>query len=157
MNILINCANPALEFYSKLLYLLHSGVFIKRLAEDLVEIKDANPDLIKLDVDLETIEGWYESSVTEDDEEMQMKEDITVQCFADLSSQMRTDAARDLFAQWVETAAIPNDLFIHLRKKKELGEKVASVTLVTNDIDKFEEYFKNPQKCRSVERVHFTS
>lgn len=142
--VIINSVNPIIEFYSKFLYLMKQMEwFDETLAENLVEIAK-NPN-ITLEVDVEYLKDSFEKILEDNDESFELVEEFTMSCFEDLSSQMRTEAARDLFRAWVRHAGNFEDLFIHMKRQKELGDGFAAITIVTNDIDRLKKLMYKDQ------------
>jgi len=142
--------NPALDFYSKLLAFVKVGAH-KAGIEEILDLGAS--EHISLYVDEETLTELDDEVASEGDKEMEILEDITVHCFQDLANQMRNEAARELFGQWVEKAGMTDDLFIHLRNSKELGDGFAAVSIVTNDIVRYRRYCSDPEKVLYAGKV----
>jgi len=133
--IAINSANPILEFYSKLLYLMKKEeLFDYDLAEELVNLSESKHVSIEISVD--SLKDSHEKLMLDDDESY-LGDEMAESCFADLAPQMRNRAARDLFESWNEFTLNFDNMFIHVRKAKEFGDGFAAVTIVTNNIKKF--------------------
>jgi hypothetical protein len=146
--------NPALDFYAKLLLFLVSEIVPDGTVEEISKMSEA-PE-VSLTVSVETLLEWEQMVIDQSSEEMQMLEDIACSCFEDLACQMRTEAARELMQKWIDKAGIPNDLFIHHRKFKDLGDGAAVVTVVVNDIERFRLFCEDPEKVLYAGRVHLS-
>ena len=145
-----NATNPALDFYAKLLAYVKVGAHEEGI-KDILSYSDS--EHVSLYVDEETLTELDDAVSEESDKEMEILEDIVAHCFQDLACQMRNEAARELFSHWVDKAGMPDDLFIHLRKSKELGDGFASVSLVTNDIVRYRLFCEKPEKVLYAGKV----
>ena len=72
-------------------------------------------------------------------------------------AQMRNEPVRELHRKWKEKAGISDDLFVHVRHSKDLGDGVATITVVTDDILAFCLYMSNPEKFLYGGEVHFST
>lgn len=142
--------NPALEFYSKLLAFVKVGAQTDGI-RDILTLGAS--EHVSLYVDEETLTELDDEVSRQGDKEMEILEDIVTKCFQDLACQMRNEAARELFGQWVDKAGMPDDLFIHLRKSKDLGDGFAAVSIVTNDIVRYRLYCSHPEKVLYAGKV----
>jgi len=143
--------NPALDFYSKLLAFVKVGQIGDEGIQSILDL--GTSEHVSWFVDEETLNELDDAVSEQSDKEMEMLEDITIHCFQDLANQMRTEAARELFGQWVEKAGMTDDLFIHLRNSKELGDGFAAVSIVTNDIVRYRRYCSDPEKVLYAGKV----
>lgn len=148
-------ANPALDFYSRLFVFLNFGLFNIPSAKELAELGESTL-LVSLDVDFETLQEWHESIAQEADNNLEILEDIATQCFQDLASQMRNESVRELMDKWIKRALLEDDLFVHLRKTKDLGDSYGAVSVITNDIVKYRVFCQHPEKVKSKGRVHMS-
>jgi hypothetical protein len=155
--------NPKFDFYSKLLLLCrNSEIFIRTLAQDIVEIYEANKNQISLtDVTFENLELWHGQMADchgGEDPGIEKAEEIAICAFDDLASQMRSEAVRSLHREWKEEAGISDDLFVHVRRSKDLGDGAAAITVVTDDIRSFRSFFEDPDEyVRMYGEVHFST
>jgi hypothetical protein len=153
--------NPKLDFYSLLLKACSGEIFIYEIAHRAIEIYEAHRDEISLsDVTFENIElwhGWMTSCRGGEDPGIAKAEEIAISCFEDMAPQMRSQPVRDLHKKWVNKAGIPDDLFVHVRRSKDLGDGVATVTVVTDDIEAFRLYMSDPEKFLFAGEVHFST
>lgn len=154
MTILTVNANSALDFYSKLFVLLNFGLFNILSAKELAELGES--EFVSIDVDFETLQEWHESITQEADDDLQILEDIATQCFEDLASQMRNEATRELMDKWIKRALLEDDLFVHLRKVKDLGDGYGAISVITNDIVKYKVFCQHPDKVKAKGRVHMS-
>lgn len=153
--------NPKLDFYSALLTACSGKIFVKSAAQKAVDLYEKYPEEISLpDVTLENIQLWHEQMtnyVSGEDPGMEKAEEIAICLFEDLVAQMRNEPVRDLHRKWKERAGISDDLFIRVRRSKDLGDGVATITVVTDDIVGFREFFDDPDKfIRMRGEVHFS-
>ena len=144
--------NPKFNFYAKLLkFIKNTGVVMTGLAEEIVEIYNTNKEQISLeDVTLENLLRWYEEindqNVGGEDPGIEQVEIIAESAFKDLATQMRSEAVRDLFQKWKNAAGLTDDtnVFVHLRKLKDLGSGAGVLTVVTDDKDLFRRFLQEP-------------
>lgn len=149
--------NPKFDFYSKLSLVMRSELFLRAEARSLVEMVNDHPEITLPGVDLDNLEFWHEQYKMEnDDKGIAIMEDLTEHCFSDLAAQMRNEPVRDLFTDWKKWAGIPNDLFIHVRKSTDLGDGVATLTVVTDSIVAFRKYCQDPDEVTYAGEVHFS-
>jgi hypothetical protein len=146
--------NPALDFYAKLLLFLVSDIVPEGMVEEISKMSEA-PE-VSLSVSVDTLPEWEQMVIEQSSEEMQMLEDIACSCFEDLACQMRCEAPRELMQKWIDKAGIPDDLFIHHRKFKDLGDGAAVVTVVVSDIQKFRLFCEDPEKVLYAGHVHLS-
>lgn len=147
--------NPALEFYSKLLLFFgQHNLFMIPVAKELAEL--GKSEFVNLDVDFETLQEWHQAIIDTTDNDLEILEDIAVQCFEDLAAQMRNESARELMDKWIERALLEKDLFVHLRKSKDLGDGYATVSFVTNNIVRYRLHCTDPQKVLYAGKVHIS-
>ena len=146
--------NPVLDFYAKLILFLDERVIDKDFIKDLAEM--GNVPGVSLDIDIETLNDWHNMCANQTSEEMQVMEDIACRCFNDLSNQMRSEAAREVMERWVGKAGIPDDLFIHLRKSRDLGDGYAAITVVTNNVEMYRLFCAEPTKVLYAGHVHLS-
>jgi hypothetical protein len=147
--------NTALDFYSKLFVLLNFGLFNIPSARELAELGESTT-LVNLDVDFETLQEWHEAIAQQADNDLEILEDIATQCFEDLAGQMRNEAVRELMDKWIKRALLEDDLFVHLRKAKDLGDGYGAVSVITNDIVKYKIFCQHPEKVKAKGRVHMS-
>ena len=117
-----------------------------------------HPEITLPDVTLENLEEWYEQYSTNDihNEGMAIMETMIEYFFADLATQMRNEPVRDLFMEWKTWSGIPDDLFIHIRKSKDLGCGISTLTVVTDDISAFRRFCEDPDQFEHSGEVHFS-
>lgn len=155
--------NPKFDFYSKLLLLCrNSEIFLRTLALEIVEIFDTNPGEISLPhVTFENLELWHGQIAdygSGEDPGIEKAEEIAVCAFEDLAPQMRSEAVRSLHREWKKLAGISDDLFVHVRRSKDLGDNAAAITVVTDDILAFRSFFENPDHyIRMIGEIHFST
>lgn len=144
--------NQKFDFYAKLLNFFKNENVSVPQATALVEIYNSAQGQITLqDVTCENLMLWHEEVGREDlhdDPGIAFLETITECFFEDLAPQMRNVAVQDLLYKWREMAGITEntDVFVHIRNVKMLGDEVASVTLVVNDITRFRELLRDPEQ-----------
>ena len=156
INTIMN-TNPKFDFYSKLLLVMRSELFLRMEALSLVEMVNNHPEVTFTEVTLENLEEWHEwYKMENDDRGIAIMEDMTEHCFSDLAAQMRNEPVRDLFTEWKRWAGIPNDLFIHVRKSKDLGDGFATINVVTDNIKAFRKYCEDPDEVTYAGEVHFS-
>ncbi len=149
--------NPKFDFYTKLFLVMRSELFLRAEAQSLVEMVKDHPEITLTEVTLENLEEWHEQYKMENsDQGIFIMETMTEHFFIDLASQMRNEPVRDLFTDWKKWAGIPNDLFIHIRKATDLGDGVATLTVVTDDIVKFRKYCEDPDEVTYAGEIHFS-
>ena len=61
---------------------------------------------------------------------------------------MRTEGAKEIFGLWVSNTGIYDDLHVHIRKEKDLGDSHAAITIVVSDSVLFKKYLCNPNSLR---------
>lgn len=144
--------NQKFDFYAKLLNFFKNEDASTPHAIELVEIYNSAEGQITLqDVTLDNLIQWHEEVDREnlhDDPGITFLETVAECFFEDLAPQMRSEAVQDLLYKWREMAGITEDtdVFVHIRNVKMLGDKVATVTLVVNDIERFRELLKDPDR-----------
>ena len=154
-------SNPKFEFYSELLRLLQSAVFDSSLAGRVAEIYEANVTEISLHgVSAGSLETWHQEvkhPKPGEDYGIELMELIARLAFKDLAPQMRGGLIRDFHRRLKSAAGIPDDLFVHVRRIKELGEDVSAITIVTDDLPGFRKFWENPEKyVRMTGYVHYS-
>lgn len=149
--------NPKFDFYSKLFLVMRSELFLRAEAKILVGMVNDHPEITLPDVTLENLEEWHEDYRLDSGEEgILIMQTMTEYFFADLATQMRNEPVRDLFMDWKRWVGIPNDLFVHVRRSTDLGDGVATLTVVTDNIEKFRKYCEDPDEVTYAGEVHFS-
>jgi len=155
--------NPKFDFYSFLLKACSGEFFVYAIGRKVMEIYEAHKDEISLsDVTFENLELWHEqitnNRVGGEDPGIEKAEEIAICCFEDLAAQMRNEPVRELHRKWKDRAGIPDDLFVRVRKSKDMGDGIATITVVTDDIVGFRDFFKDPDEfIRMRGEVHFST
>lgn len=161
--------NPKFDFYAKLHTLLWLDHFNQVFAQEVLAIHQSTEVLMSADnVTIETFERWHECLHRKPEEGKGMTlgkyiegsdifEVLSEACFEDLSPQMRSEAVRALHQSYKVMAGITGDLFIRVRKVKDLGLGFAALTVVTDNADAFREFWKNPDEyIRMTGHVHYS-
>lgn len=147
--------NAAFEFYSKLLVLLGGrNLFSIPLAKEICELGESVH--VGLGVDFEALEEWYRAIDEDAENDLEILEDIASQCFGDLAGQMRNEAVRELMDKWIKRALLEDDLFVHLRRSKDLGDGYGAISVITNDIVKYRLFCQYPEKVKAGGRIHMS-
>jgi len=167
-----NSRNFKFEFYNNLNTLLRDPVFDDRLAEEIIRLARrlamtrVVPGIVRLCNDrpslngftVEILEDWHKSIVhpprSGPDKGIELAKSIVEAAFEDLAEQMRSEVVRDLHRVLKKLAGIENNLFIHVRHSKDLGDGVAAMTIVTDDVTFFKELLKDYVLAHG--RVHYS-
>lgn len=164
--------NPKFDFYAKLLTVLGIGNMFKLdLARKVVEIFTVNRAQIGLldEVTIEQIGKWHEiihrdapeggrMTLGQSIEGLDDLEMLSEQIFIDLAPQMRSRAVQDLHFGFKALSCLPDgDLFVHIRRQKDLGNGFAAVTIITDNAEGFRELWADPDEyIRMKGEIHFS-
>ncbi len=135
--------NSLYRFYWKLYDLLFAGAddFDQQLAEQIVAIYDAEPEVITLEhITLDVLRGWYQIEISyragegaeSDRNGIELHEKLMRTCFADLSNQLKNRKIRELVRMF---QFLDLEILIHFRKVVDLGDGFVAATLVTNNAE----------------------
>jgi len=139
--------NPKFDFYTKLLSFVNTKeIFPENLADAIVELYDTNKKDLSFVVDMEFLREFHGELDANACRDVEIMEEIVESLFEDLASQMRSESVRLLLESWQSRCGLGNDLFIHLRRVKSLGDGVASVTMLTSNIAYLREFHEDPDE-----------
>jgi hypothetical protein len=155
-NVVMKIQNSKFNFYSSLLEFAKCSDHSTRLvyAREIADIHNESED-ISFNGGFERLE---ELSLEIQKGRKSFKDSlvfITGACFKDLAPQMRNEEVRLLHEKWLDVAENEQDLFIHVRRLKELGDGIVTLTVVSNDPVRFRRFCLN-HKNYPLESVHFS-
>lgn len=152
--------NPKFDFYSKLNNLLKGNLFNKELAVEIAELSTllfktptdpmAEYGLVRAivtNLSVDDLEKWHEIlslDSTDWNENIHILRNMVKCEFQDLATQMTNEPVRSLHQSLRKIADIPEgDIFLHLRRCKDLGDGFAAMSVVTDDTTALRKFWEN--------------
>ncbi len=140
--------NPKLAFYRLLFDFFQVEKFDKTVARALAAAAVTHADKITMpEITFENLKLWhsqYQDQGIPGDPGVEKFENACGFAFADLASQMRNEAVRELLREWISG----DDLYVHVRRSKSLGGGFASFTIIVDHEEAFREFMKDPEGFR---------